>query len=227
MAIAPHLYKAVRYDPVRDFAAISDIATVTQVLVTSPSSGFDSIQTLIAEAKRKPGTIQYASSGKGSTSHLTMELFAESAGISLEHIPYKGSPAAQTDIIGGRVPIMFDAAPGILANVRAGKLKAIGVSSRLRSLLFPAVPTVAESGVPGFETVGWIGLFAPRGTPGDVISTLQHSIVTALQAPEARSRIRELAFTPVGDSSEDFAKYVRSEVELWGRVVQRAKVTSG
>lgn len=220
LAISPNVYPNVGYDPVKDFAPISNIASVAQVLVTSPSSSIRSVKDFVEQAKARPGELQFASPGSGTTSQLTMELLAQMARIKLVHVPYKGSPPAQFDVIAGRIPIMFDAAPGVLGYIKSGKLRPVAVSLSRRISFLPDVPTISESGVNGFNTMGWIGLLAPTGTSTQIISRLQKAIVKILQSPEAKKRFDDLAFTPIGDTSEEFRKFIKAEVALWKRVVK-------
>ena len=175
---------------------------------------------LVAAAKAKPGEIPYASLGNGSTSHLTMEAFQNAAGIKLNHIPFKGSSDAQTAIIGGQVPLMSDTIPGIRAQVEAGKLRAIGVAIPRRSHFMPDVPTVAEQGYPGFESVGWIGLAAPAKTPHAIVDKLNAEIRKMLQDPAVKAKFEQLAFEPVGDSREQFTAFVKGEIAKWSKVAK-------
>src|SRR3982751_5977106 len=159
--INPTLYAKLPYDAVRDFAPIANLALTPQTLVASPSFAAKTVKDLVSAAKAKPGAINFASLGSGSTSHLTMEMFKSTAGIQLNHIPYKGSPAAHADVIAGQVPIMFDAIPATLPHMKSGKLRGLGIATSARSPFIPELPTIAESGYPGFEAVGWIGIVAP------------------------------------------------------------------
>jgi len=224
LAISPSVYKAVGYDAVKDFAPITNVASVTQVMVTAPESKLDSIAALIAQAKQRAGALQYGSGGNGTTSHLTMELFMQRAGLALNHVPYKGSPQAMVDVIAGRVDVMFDAIPGVLANVKSGKLKALAVSSSQRSPFLPDVPTVAESGIRDFSTVGWIGLLAPAGTDTPIIERLHTAVTKILHTDATRDRMATLAFTPIGDTPSQFAQFIRTEVGLWAKVAATAGV---
>jgi tripartite-type tricarboxylate transporter receptor subunit TctC len=220
--INPSLYSKLPYDAVRDFAAITNIALTPQTLVASPSFAAKSVKELVAAAKAKPGSVNYASLGSGSTSHLTMEMFRSAAGLQLNHIPYKGSPAAHTELFGGQIPIMFDAIPAVLPHVKAGKLRGLGIATLKRSPFLPNVPTIAESGYPGFEAVGWIGIAAPAKTPAPVLDKLNTEIVRIINTPEMKERLATLAFTPVGDSREQFSGFIRSEIAKWGKAVKES-----
>ena len=171
-------------------------------------------------AKAKTTELDYASSGNGSASHLSMELFRAASGIKLNHVPFKGSPEAQTQVFAGEIPIMFDAIPGVLAAIKSGKLKALGIASPKRSPFLPDLPTIAEQGYPGFEAVGWIGIAAPARTPEPVLKTLQAAIAKALEEPEMQKRMSELAFIPVGDTPEQFTAFIKAENTKWAKAVK-------
>jgi tripartite-type tricarboxylate transporter receptor subunit TctC len=218
--INPAIYAKLPYDPLKDFELIGNIAFTPQAIVVGAQTPYRGVKDLVAAAKAKPGEIAYASLGNGSTSHLTMEALQMAAGIKLNHIPFKGSSDAQTQIIGGSVPLMSDTVPGVLAQVKAGKLRAIGVAIPQRSPFLPDVPTIAEQGYPGFESVGWIGLAAPAGTPRPILDRLNAEIRKMLQDPAVKERFVQLAFTPVGDSREQFAAFVKSEIAKWTRVAR-------
>ena len=218
--INPGIYAKLPYDPLKDFELIGNIVFTPQAIVVGAQTPYKSVKDLVAAAKAKPGEIAYASLGNGSTSHLTMEALQMAAGIKLNHIPFKGSSDAQTQIIGGSVPLMSDTVPGVLAQVKAGKLRAIGVAIPQRSPFLPDVPTIAEQGYPGFESVGWIGLAAPAGTPKPILDKLNAEIRKMLQDPAVKERFAQLAFTPVGDSREQFTAFVKSEIAKWTKVAR-------
>src|SRR5688572_24771772 len=220
--INPTLYSKLPYDALRDFAPIVNIALTPQTLVASPSFAAKSVKELVAIAKAKPGGINYASLGSGSTSHLTMEMFKSTAGIQLNHVPYKGSPAAHADVMTGQVPIMFDAIPAVLPHVKSGKLRGLGIGTLKRSPFLPELPTIAESGYPGFEAVGWIGIVAPAKTPEAVLDKLNAEIVRMLQQPDVKQRLDALAFTPVGGTRTEFAAFIKSEIAKWGKAVKES-----
>ncbi len=218
--INPAIQSKLPYDPIKDFELIGNIVLTPQALVVSTSAPYKSVKDLVAAAKAKPGEIPYASLGNGSTSHLTMEAFQNAAGIKLNHIPFKGSSDAQTAIIGGQVPLMSDTIPGIRAQVEAGKLRAIGVAIPRRSHFMPDVPTIAEQGYPGFESVGWIGLAAPAKTSNAILDKLNAEIRKMLQDPAVKAKFEQLAFEPVGDSREQFTAFVKSEIAKWSKVAK-------
>jgi tripartite-type tricarboxylate transporter receptor subunit TctC len=220
--INPAIYSKLPYDPVKDFELIGNIVLTPQAFVVGAQTPYRNMKDLVAAAKAKPGEIAYASLGNGSTSHLTMEAFQSTAGVKLNHIPFKGSSDAQTQIIGGQVPIMSDTVPGVLAQVKAGKLRAIGVAIPQRSPFLPDVPTLAEQGYAGFESVGWIGLAAPKGTPQPVLDKLNGEIRKMLADPAIQEKLKQLAFTPVGDSREQFTAFVKSEIAKWTKVAKES-----
>src|SRR5688572_13724912 len=218
--INPTLYSKLPYDAVRDFAPITNIALTPQTLVASPAFAAKSVKELVAMARAKPGSINYASLGSGSTSHLTMEMFKSAAAVQLNHVPYKGSPAAHADVVAGQVPVMFDAIPAVLPHVKSGRLRGLGIGTRARSPFLPDLPTIEESGFPGFEAVGWIGIVAPARTPDAVLDKLNAEIVRLLKEPDVRERLSALAFTPVGDTRAQYAAFIKSEIVKWGQAVK-------
>ena len=220
--INPAIYSRLPYDPIRDFEPISNIGLTPQTLVVGAQTPYRTLKDLVADAKSRPGEIAYGSLGSGSTSHLTMEAFQAAAGIKLNHIPFKGGAEAQTQIIGGSFPLMSDTIPGVLAQVKAGKLRALGVAIPQRSSFLPEVPTIAEQGHAGFESVGWIGLCAPAKTPVAILDKLNGEVKKMLQDPAVKERFVQLAFTPVGDSREQFAAFIKSEIAKWSRVAKES-----
>jgi len=218
--INPAIQPKLAYDAIKDFELIANIVLTPQLLVVGAQSPYQSLRELVTAAKARPGEIPYASLGNGSTSHLTMEAFQAAAGIKLNHIPFKGSTDAQAQILGGGIPLMSDTVPGVLAQVKAGKLRAIGVATQKRSEFLPQVPTVAEQGYPGFESVGWIGLAAPAKTPSTILDRLNSEIRKMLADPAVKVRLSALAFEPVGDSREEFTAFVKSEIVKWTRVAK-------
>jgi len=220
--INPSLYSKLPYDVLRDFAPITNIALTPQTLVANPSFAAKSVKELVALVKVKPGQINYASLGSGSTSHLTMEMFRSAAGLQLNHIPYKGSPAAHAELFSGQIPIMFDAIPAVLPHMKSGRLRGLGIGAAKRSPFLPDVPTIAESGYPGFEAVGWIGIAAPAKTPTPVLDKLNAEIVRIINTPEMKDRLATLAFTPVGDTRQQFSSFIQSEIVKWGKAVKES-----
>ena len=219
-AINPGIYSKLPYDPVKDFEPIANIGLTPQTIVVGAQTPYKTLKEFVAAAKAKPGEIPYGSLGTGSTSHLTMEAFQVAAGIKLNHIPFKGGAEAQTQIMGGAFPVMSDTIPGVLNQVKAGKLRALGVAIPQRSPFLPDTPTIAEQGYPGFESVGWIGLCAPARTPVEILNKLNGEVKKMLAAPEVKEKFVQLAFTPVGDSREQFAAFMKAEIAKWGKVAK-------
>ena len=220
MAVNPGLYSKLPYDPVKDFAPITVAVTVPLFLVANPNFPPNTVKELVAYAKANPGKVNYASGGSGVTNHLAMELFKSVAGVDMVHVPYKGGPPALTDLIAGQVNVMFETGPGALPHVKAGKLKAIAVGGSKRSAALPNLPTVAESGYPGFEAVAWIGISAPTGTPKEIITKLNSEIVKIVHLPDIKERFLGLGAESVGNTPEEFAIYLKAEIAKWGKVVK-------
>jgi len=218
--INPAIYSKLPYDPLKDFEPIGNIGLTPQTITVGAQQPYRTLKDLVDAAKTKPGEIAYASLGVGSTAHLTMEAFQAAAGIKLNHIPFKGSGEAQTQLMGGSVPVMADTIPGVLNHVKSGKLRTLAVAIPKRSPYMPDVPTVAESGYPGFESVGWIGLAAPAKTPVAILDKLNAELKSMLQDPAVKAKFEQLAFTPVGDSRAEFAAFIRSEIAKWSQVAK-------
>jgi tripartite-type tricarboxylate transporter receptor subunit TctC len=222
--INPGLFPNLSYDVMRDFSLISNVVMTPQTLVVPGNSEVKSVKELVALAKAKPGALNYGSLGSGSTSHLTMELFRSTAGIQLTHVPYKGSPPAYTDLFSGNIQLMFDAIPAVLPHAKSGKLRALAVGSITRSPFLPEVPTVAESGYPGFEAVGWIGIAAPAKTPDAILDKINAEIAKLLATADTKERLASLGVTPAADSRAHFTGFVRSEIAKWGKLIRDAGV---
>ena len=216
--INPAVYSKLPYDPVKDFELIGNMVLTPQVIVVGSQQPYKTLAELVAAAKEKPGDIAYASLGNGSTSHLTMEAFQAAAGVKLNHIPFKGTGDAQSQLIGGQIPLMSDTISGVLAQVKAGKLRALGVAIPLRSPYLPDVPTVSEQGWRGFESVGWIGLAAPANTPKPVVERLNAEIRKMMSDPAVLEKLTTLGFTPVSDTPAQFTTWVRNENTKWKKV---------
>lgn len=224
---AATLVAAAGYDPVKDFVGVTLLSRIPQVLEVNPGLPVHSVAELIALAKSKPGQLSYATSGIGSTGHIAAELFMREAGIKMLHVPYKGNAQSLTDVLGGQVNLMFDQMSTSLAHIHAGKLRALGVTSRERSSLLPDVPTIAEQGLPGFEDVTWTGLMAPTGTPPEIVERLRSAAATAVAQPELRKRFLDRAIDlQASKSSADFTAYVKSEVENFARLAREAHLKS-
>jgi tripartite-type tricarboxylate transporter receptor subunit TctC len=221
-AINPSLYPKMPYDHVRDFAPIILVAGVPNVLVVNPSLPVNSVQELIAYAKANPGRLNFASSGNGTSIHLSAELFKTMTGVQMAHIPYKGSAPALQDLAGGQVQLMFDNLPSSLALIKAGRLKALAVTSKARAQALPDVPTVAESGLPGFEASSWFGLLAPTGTPQPVIAKVNGEIAKWLATPEAKEKLLAQGANAAGGTPEDFARHIAAETAKWQKVVKES-----
>ena len=219
-AIAPGLYAKLPYDPVRDFTPVALLATATILLAVHPSVPARNVKELIALAKREPNALSYASSGNGGISHLTGEHFKSVAGIQMLHVPYKGDTPALVDLASGQVSLMFGTAVSFLPYVKTGRLKALAVTNPKRSPVVPDVPTVAESGVPGFEALQWFGVYAPAGTSRDVVARLNTEIAKILRLQDIRERFASLGADVVGGSADDFAAFQRSEVAKWTKIVK-------
>ncbi|MGH8620306.1 MAG: Bug family tripartite tricarboxylate transporter substrate binding protein [Burkholderiales bacterium] len=222
-SIAPHLTRKPLYDPIRDFAPVIVIASAPNMLVVHPSLPARTVRELIALAKAKPGAINYASNGSGTLSHLTGELFNLQAGTTMVHIPYKGGPPAVIDLMAGQVSVLFTAVPTALAQVRAGKLRALAVTGAKRVDALKELPTVAETLV-GFESSQWWGMYAPPQTPAEIIDRLNAEATKIIVDPELRARFANEGAEPVGGSPKDMAAYLKADADKWGRVVKEAKV---
>ena len=219
-AINPSLYSKMPYDHVKDFVPVVLVAGVPNVLVVNPALPVNSVADLIKLAKDKPGQINFASSGSGTSIHLSGELFKTMAGVDITHIPYKGSSPALVDLIGGQVQIMFDNLPSALPQIKAGKLRAIAVTSLKRAPVLPDVPTISESGLPGFEASSWFGVLAPAGTPVPIVARINAEVNKWLQTADARERLLSQGAEAAGGTPEQFAHHIRAESEKWAKVVK-------
>jgi len=221
-AINASLYSKLPYDPVRDFVAITLLARVPNMLVINPSINAHSVKELIVLLKANPGKYSFASSGNGTSQHLSGELFKTMAGVDMQHIPYKGSPPALQDVMGGQVAMTFDNITTAWPLAKAGKLRALAVTTARRSAVAPEVPTLAESGLPGFEVGSWQGVFAPAGTPPEIVKRLNAEIVKILKLPDVAERLVGLGAEPVGNTPEEFSAMVKLEVVKWADVVKKS-----
>jgi len=212
------------YDPLKDFTLITLLAHSPNVLVVSPQLGINNLRDLIAAAKAKPGALSFASSGNGTIIHLTGELFKSMAGIDLLHVPYKGTALSIPDIAAGRVSMLFDNIVSAQPHLKTGNVKPLAVTTASRSALMPDLPTMAEAGLPGFESSAWFGLFGPAGLPRDVQARVHEAAVAALNAPDARERLLAAGADPAGNGSEDFARLIRSDIEKWARVIKAGNI---
>ncbi|MGG7577773.1 Bug family tripartite tricarboxylate transporter substrate binding protein [Rhizobium sp. Nf11,1] len=223
-ALNPLILKSTPYDPEKDFAPVSLLVVVPNVLVVNPELPAKTVQELVALLKAEPDKYSYASSGNGTPLHLSGELFKSMAGVSMQHIPYKGAGPALNDVIGNQVPIMFDNLPSSSSHIKAGTLRALAVTTAERAPSFPDVPTIAESGIPGYETYTWNALFAPANTPGEVVTRLNASANKALKDPAVAERMKEFSATIVGSTPEELAAHVKAELAKWGPVVKGANI---
>lgn len=224
VAINATLHANLPYDSLRDFAAVTQIAATPLIVAVHPSLPVAGVRELIALAKARPGELNFPSAGVGNVSHLAGELFNVMAGVRLVHVPYKGSAPATADLLAGRVSVVFNSAFAMLPFVKSGRLRALAVSGRARSALLPAVPTVNEAGVPGYDASTWYGLLAPAATPRAVIERLQAETVKALTADDVRRRLIEDGLEPVGSTPAEFGAYIRTEIAKWARVISVAGI---
>ena len=226
LVTSAYLYPKLPYDPQKDFVPVTLVATSPLMLVVHPSVAAKSVQELVALAKANPGRLNFGSGGVGSTPHLSVELFKSAAGIDAVHVPYKGGAPALNDLIGGQLSFMIENVPGTLPFVKGGKLRALAITSAQRSPLEPALPTMAESGVPGYEVLGWQGLFGVAGTPPDIVVRLQAEVGKALRLPEVRERLAALGAEPVGSTPQEFGAFVRAEHARWSKVIREKGIRS-
>ncbi len=222
-SVIQSLYKT-SFDVTRDFAPITLAGVTPNLLVANPSAPVNNVRELIAYAKANPGKLNYASTGNGTSNHLSFELFKAMTQTAITHVAYKGSAPAVTDLIGGQVDVMFDNTPNVLPHVRSGKLKALAVSSKDRTPLAPEVPTVDEAGVPGYDDGVWLGLLTVAGTPAPIVQRLNGEMVKILTSPEIRERFGKIGVEVVAGSPEHFSRFLKSEVARWAKVVQDAGI---
>ncbi len=221
-ATNPALQTRQPFDPIRDFAPVTLLSQSPNLWVTHPSLPVKSMRELIALAKSRPGQIDYASSGSGSSQHLAGELLKSLAGINIVHIPYKGSPPALIDVLGGRVVLMCSTIAPAMPLVKSGKLRALAVTALKRSAAAPEIPAVAESGLPGYEATAWQGVLAPAATSRAIIARLNAGIVQAVSQPDIRRQLADQGYEPAGNTPEAFAEYIKSEIAKWSRVIKAA-----
>jgi tripartite-type tricarboxylate transporter receptor subunit TctC len=224
MVVAPGLYPKLNFKPLEDFIPISLVASVPLALVVHPSVPAKNVKELIELARSKKGDLMYASSGLGGPQHVASELLASMAGIQMVHVPYKGEANALSDLLGNQVPVMFGNLPTLLPHIRSGKVKVIAVSSLQRAEAAPDIPTIAESGLPGFEALTWFGLYAPAGTPRPVIDRLVTGVTQSLADPAVKSKLRAQGLTAVGNSPEQFRAYMKTEAVKWGKLIETANI---
>ena len=224
LALNTVLYKKVPYDPVRDFAPISQVAAMPNIIVTHPALPARTVRELIALARSRPGQLVYASSGVGTGPHLSMELFLTMAGVKMGHVPYKGTNPGMIDTMAGQVQVLMSTLLPPLPHIKTGRLRPLGVTSSKRVSSLSDVPTIAEAGVPGYEVVGWYGMAAPANTPREVINKLYSEIVNILKSPDTRDKLAADGAEPVGSTPEQFAAFIQSEIDKWSRVVKSSGI---
>ena len=224
LTVNPFLYRNVPYDVGRDFAPVTVIAAVPNVLVVHPSVPAKSVAELVRHAKAHPGTLNYSSPGNGSGAHLAGELFKSMTGVDIVHIPFNGIAPAVTAVVGGQVQIMFAGAPSALPQVKAGRLVALGVASPKRIAAAPDLPTLAESGLPGFDVTSWYSIVVPSGTPNDIIARLRSEIASALTQPDVQEKLAGLGAEPIVNTPAEFAAMIKVETAKWGKIVKDANI---
>ena len=220
VAINTSLYSRLSYDPIKDLTPITLVGTVPNILIVNPALPANSVKELIALATKTPGKISFASTGQGTSSHLSSELFKLMANVDITHIPYKGGPPAVADLIGGQVNMMFINMPTGIGHVKSGKARILAVSSLRRVSQLPEVPTVDQAGLKGYDTQAWSGLYAPAGTPPEVIAKLNAEVVKILKMPAVREQLAAQGAEPVGDSPEEFARFMRDEIAKWAKLIK-------
>jgi tripartite-type tricarboxylate transporter receptor subunit TctC len=226
LVTSAYLHAKLSYDPQKDFVPVTLVATSPLMLVVHPSVAAKSVRELVALAKANPGKLTFGSGGVGSTPHLSVELFKSAAGFDAVHVPYKGGAPALNDLMGGQLSFMIENMPGTMPFAKQGKLRALAMTSAQRSPLEPALPTMAESGVPGYEVVGWQGLFAIAGTSPEIVARLQAEVAKVLRLPEVRERLAALGAEAVGSTPQEFAAFVRAEHTRWSRLIREKGIRS-
>jgi tripartite-type tricarboxylate transporter receptor subunit TctC len=219
-AINVTLYSKLPYDPIKDFAPVTLITSVPNVLVLHPSVPAKNVKELIALAKARPGQLNFASGSTGSAGHLAGELFKSMAGVEMTHIPYKGAAPAVIDLIAGHVSLMFDNLSSALPNIKSGRIRALAVTTLKRSPLLPQLPTISEAGLRGFDVATWFGIFAPAGTPPDIVARLNNETVRILHTPDMRERLAALGAEPIGDKPDEFAAFIKTEIPKYAKVIK-------
>ena len=218
------VYSKLPYDIQRDFAPVSQVAVAPNVMVINPSVPASTVAEFIAYAKANPGKLSYASGGNGSSAHMSMELFKSMSGIDIQHVPYKGSSPALTDVVSGQVVAFIGNMPPTVPLIKAGKLRAIAVTTKSRSALMPDLPTITEAGLPGFETVAWFGVLAPAGTPPEVVNRLSAEIAKIAKSPEIREKLVAMGAEPVGSTPEEFKAVIDRDIAKWKPLAQRVGI---
>ncbi len=224
LAVIPNMRKSLPYDPVKDFEPISLMSSSPYLLVVHPGFPASTVKELVALSKSRPGQVNYASPGYGTSNHLAIEMFRVMSGADLTHVPYKGTAQAVTDLLGGHVPIMFASTASVRPHVQAKRLRALGISTAKRNPAVPDIPTIAESGVPGYHNASWVGLLAPRGTPRAIVTKLNSEIAAVIREGDLRQRLAGQGFDPEPSTPEQFAAHIRSELERYAKLVKAAGI---
>ena len=224
LAVNPSLYARLPYDPIKDFAPITNMVNYPLLLVTHPSVPVKNVRELVALAKAKPDQLSYASPGSGNSGHLAGELFNAMAGVQTGPLPYKGQGPALTDLLSGQVSMLYSSIPSVIQQVKSGQLRALAVGSAKRLPSLPDIPTLAESGVPGYEAYSWVGLVAPAHTPADIVKKINRDVSDILKDKEVAEKLNQQGALPVGDTPEEFGLYIKSEIAKWGKVVRDANI---
>jgi tripartite-type tricarboxylate transporter receptor subunit TctC len=226
LAMNPGLFSKMPYDPLKDFVAVSLVVSSANLLMAHPSVPAKDLSELVALARSRPGRLNYGSQGNGSSGHIGIAMLAHGAGISLVHVPYKGPALATQDLIGGQVELLFDTVFSQLANIRAGKLKALAISSLQRHPMLPEVPTVAEQGFAGFEVLPWFGLVAPAGTPSDIVAKLSAQVALIMADDTQRKRLTDLGLTVVASTPEAFQRHINAEHAKWVKLIRELRISA-
>ncbi|MBI3045691.1 MAG: tripartite tricarboxylate transporter substrate binding protein [Betaproteobacteria bacterium] len=226
LSSSPAVYSKLPYDVQRDLAPVSLVVRMTNILVVHPSLPARSVKELLALAKARPGALNSASAGVGSSNHLALVMFNMLSGANIAHIPYKGAAPAVTDVIGGHAHMTFAPIAAVVSPIKSGKMRALAVTAAGRSALFPALPTIAEAGVPGYDASGWNALLAPRATPRDIVLKVNQTLVGSLNSQKVREILLASGAEAIGNSPEDFARFLQSEMAKWGKVVRAAGIKS-
>jgi tripartite-type tricarboxylate transporter receptor subunit TctC len=225
LPISKLVYKKLTFDPINDFNGITLMTTMPLVLVVPPALKINTVAELVEYAKNNPGKINFASSGNGTSHQLAGEMFKQYANVDITHVPYKGSPPAHIDLMGGSVDLMFDNIVAVGPHIKSGKLKALAVTSKTRSPMLPNVPTMQEAGYPNIEAVAWFGVLVPKGTPKNIINRLNKEFVAALTIPEIKNKLQESGAQVVASSPEEFDAFMQNEVSKWSTVINNAKIS--
>jgi tripartite-type tricarboxylate transporter receptor subunit TctC len=220
LVVSPYLFAKLPFDPLTDFVPVTQVNSAPLLLVVHPSLPVNSVAELVAYAKARPGKLNYGSGGIGTTPFLATELFKSLAGIDVVHVPYKGGAPALADLVAGQLSFMIENVPGTLPFVKDGKLRALAITSRQRLALVPEVPTMIEAGVPGYEMIGWNGIFLPKGTPAEIVTRLNADLVKVLGTVEMKEQLGKLGAEPVGSTPQQFGGFVRAESQRWGKIIK-------